>query len=97
MSDIDSSLGMHGNRKLGRIGDKIADITDRASASFYNVNLLNQWTTGLKRWVSSMSADRIIRTGIAIVDGKPTTKNLKFDEQILLQHGLTRKDLRIYS
>tara|TARA_R100001591_G_scaffold34199_2_gene45617 strand:- start:1789 stop:5730 length:3942 start_codon:yes stop_codon:yes gene_type:complete len=94
MSDIDSSLGMHGNRKLGKIGDKIADITDRASASFYNVNLLNQWTTGLKRWVSSMSADRIIRTGIAIVDGKPTTKNLKFDEQILLQHGLTRTDLR---
>lgn len=93
MSDIDSMLGQHGNRAFGRVGDKIAEITDKASAGFYNVNLLNQWTSGLKKWVSGMSADRIIRTGIAILDNKPMTKNLKFDQEILLSHGLSRSDL----
>ena len=57
------AMGNYGNRKLGKLGDKVMGGLDDLSTGFYNMNLLNSWTDTFKGWVGLMSADRILRNG----------------------------------
>ena len=81
------------NRGFGKFGDKIFRGIDKMASGFYNVNLLNQWTSFWKQKVGYIANDRLMKTAWTIAN-KKTYKGFDADKKILASYGLDENKLK---
>jgi len=81
----------------GKIVDELENATDKLKDKFYNMTLLNEWTSLGKKMILPMAADRIIRTGAVLAKAKVKVpegkKFFDLDYQTMLAIGLDKEDL----